>query len=90
MIMENNTLNKTLYLEFLDYLNMHDLDEDEYEILADWSIIHNHSVYENPDHFCAHDGVELSYMKWYWILSDNRHPCHKRLIEYQNSKSEDV
>ena len=55
--------------ELTRYLSMHDLDEEEAELLTEW-VNSGHSVYTNPDEQYDDYGEELSYMKWYWRKQD--------------------
>ena len=57
--------------ELTRYLSMHDLDEDEANLLTEW-VNSGHSVYTNPDEQYDDYGEELPYMKWYWQKQDPR------------------
>lgn len=57
--------------EVTRYLSMHDLDEEEADLLVEW-VNSGHSVYTNPDEQYDDYGEELPYMKWYWRKQDPR------------------
>jgi hypothetical protein len=63
--------------EFMEYIDHHDLDEDEAEKLAEWAGT-NHSVYENPWHQYDDWGEEIPYIKWLRQIQDPYHPNSRR------------
>lgn len=69
--------------KFLEYVNSHDLDEEEYAALESW-VSEGNSPYDNPDHYCDSTGREVNYMKWYWILADPLHPEHRALMNHRH------
>lgn len=74
--------------ELREFLDTHDLDEEEYEALEAW-VDKGNSPYTNPDHFCKYD-EEVSFMKWYWILMDPEHPWHSSLLYHRFYLEEDA
>ena len=75
-----------LIQEFTEFVNTHDLDEEEYEALKSW-VKEGNSPYTNPDHYCV-SGREISFMKWHWILADPLHPYHHSLITHRHHLEE--
>ena len=69
--------------ELKEFLYSHDLDEEEYEALESW-VSEGNSPYENPDHYCDSTGMEVNYMKWYWILADPLHPERRALMNHRH------
>jgi len=63
--------------EFREYLEKHDLDEDEAFLLEEW-VNSGHSVYENPWNQYDDYGQEIPFMKWYWRQKDPLHPANRR------------
>ena len=68
--------------ELKEFLNSHDLDEEEYYALESW-VSEGNSPYTNPDHYCNSYGEEVNYMKWYWILADPNHLEHRSLMNHR-------
>lgn len=79
---------KEIIKEFEEYVMNHDLDEEECEALEAW-VNKGNSPYANPDHYCM-DDEEISFMEWYWILADPRHPEHKNLRDHRYYLAEDA
>ena len=67
--------------ELLKYLDFYDLDEEEFLLLEEW-ISHGNSTYRNPDGFCDLDGAEMDFIRWHWIMQDDTHPEHSRLMNH--------
>lgn len=65
--------------ELTDYLNTHDLDEEEAQLLEEWVNAGN-SISENPFHEYDDYGNEVPFMKWYWRQQDPLHPQNRRKI----------
>lgn len=74
--------------ELREFVDTHDLDEEEYEALETW-VNKGNSPYTNPDHFCIRD-EEAGFMKWYWILMDPAHPLHSSLLNHRRYMEEDA
>lgn len=75
--------------EFLEYLEFHDLDEEEYVALESW-VNEGNSPYTNPDRYCDIRGAEISYMKWYRILADHLHPERRRLMNHRRQLEDEA
>lgn len=65
--------------DLLNYLKMHDLDEEEAQLLEEW-IGAGNSINENPLHEYDDYGEEVPFMKWYWRQSDPLHPENMRKL----------
>ena len=66
--------------ELRNYLETHDIEEEEdAELLEEWVNAGN-SINENPFHEYDDYGVEVPFMKWYWRQQDPRHPESRRKI----------
>ncbi len=65
--------------ELRNYLETHDIDEEDAELLEEWVNAGN-SINENPFHEYDDYGVEVPFMKWYWRQQDRRHPESRRKI----------
>ena len=85
---QSRTIPEERLEELREFLDTHDLDEEEYEALKAW-VDKGNSPYTNPDHFCKYD-EEVSFMKWYWILMDPKHPWHSSLIDHRYYQAEDA
>ena len=75
--------------ELSSYLENHDLGEEEAELLVDW-VESGHSIHENPDDFVDRDGKPVSFMSWQWILSDENHPEHRRLMYHRHELNDET
>ena len=71
------------------YLENHDFDEEEAEQLIDW-VESGNSIYDNPDNFTDDEGRPVSYARWQWILSDENHPDHRRLMYHRHEFNDET
>lgn len=59
--------------ELQKYLQNHDLDAEEEELLQEW-VRTGHNVNSNPDQEFDDYGKEVPYMRWYWGKQDPHCP----------------